>query len=135
MSPRCSVKLPCFSAWSRNRSWPLDRLSYPTTAWPSRRRRSASVVPMKPAAPVMKARMTYGVARYITYDRESPSADSHGRPAIGEPNDKRLSLERQFRIGRPRGRERCQITARAEVCVHRSLDGEHDSPRVEKDRD
>src|SRR5271168_1031514 len=71
-SGRCSSRMACRSAvtmsastkvcaelparCSRLVAFPVAKLSSPTTAWPSASRRSTSVEPMKPAAPVTSAR-------------------------------------------------------------------------------
>ena len=45
------------NACSRLAAMPVQKLSIPTTWWPSARRRSTRFHPMNPAAPVTKARM------------------------------------------------------------------------------
>src|SRR5271157_4451669 len=52
LSPLARRNDGALEAPSRNRSWPVDMSSHPTTPTPSASRRSTRFEPMKPAAPV-----------------------------------------------------------------------------------
>ena len=65
MSPRTRLKLADSHAVARNLSWPVEKLSYPTTTWPSDKSRSVKALPTNPAQPVTKHRnlLTFMVMR------------------------------------------------------------------------
>src|SRR6478752_246232 len=81
---------------------PEAKLSNPTTDWPSPRRRSTSVDPMNPAAPVTSARIGPTLPRYECRDVRSPG--DHDRRRIdrgGTRGARGAGVRRLLLLGRP----------------------------------
>src|SRR4051794_2893544 len=106
---------------------PVQKLSIPTTWWPSARRRSTSVDPMNPAAPVTKARMARARAGGAEYKSSPP-------PAIQpSPNRERreLPIDETHRSP-PRGRTQMRRVfgvAKSNELAIASVPGRHLCPR------
>src|ERR1035441_10277925 len=54
LSPSMRRKLGCRVALPRKRVCPVEKLSHPTTLWPASSKDSVRLLPIKPAAPVIK---------------------------------------------------------------------------------
>src|SRR5262249_7837997 len=80
----------CDRARSRNRSWPVERLSNATTPWPRSSRRSTRLLPMKPAPPVTS---TLEGAVKLTPGAPAPRSPLPSRAAQHRPRRARQNPE------------------------------------------